>query len=100
MAAYTLTQLKALVEPVARRHGAQKVSVFGSYARGQATEKSDVDLLVDSGLRGLSFFGLLESVCSALGCDVDLIDVTQVEKGSPVAREIDQSGVPIYERKG
>ena len=35
MAAYTLTQLKALVEPVARRHGAQKVSVFGSYARGQ-----------------------------------------------------------------
>ena len=49
MAAYTLTQLKALVEPVARRHGAQKVSVFGSYARGQATEKSDVDLYIEKG---------------------------------------------------
>ena len=49
MAAYTLTQLKALVEPVARRHGAQKVSVFGSYARGQATEKSDVDLHIEKG---------------------------------------------------
>ena len=97
---YSMPELKMILSPVFREYGVRRAVLFGSYARGSATEKSDVDLLVDSGLRGLSFFGLLESVCSALGCDVDLIDVTQVEKGSPVAREIDQSGVPIYERKG
>ena len=46
---YTLTQLKEIVEPVARRHGVKKVSIFGSYGRGQATEKSDVDLYIEKG---------------------------------------------------
>ena len=47
-----------------------------------ATARSDVDLLVDSGLRGLAFFGLLEQVTEALDTPVDLIDVSQVETGS------------------
>ena len=32
---------------IARRHGAFNVRVFGSVARGDADEKSDIDLLVD-----------------------------------------------------
>ena len=70
--------------------------LFRSYAKGDATEHSDVDILVDSGLRGLAFYGLLESVVSALELPVDLIDVTQVEKNSPVDHEIRKSGVPIF----
>ncbi len=46
---YTLTKLKEIVAPVARRHGVKKVSIFGSYGRGQATEKSDVDLYIEKG---------------------------------------------------
>ena len=65
-------------------------------AKGTATEHSDVDLLVDSGLRGLKFFGLLESVTCALNLPVDLLDVTQIEHGSKVEHEIQNSGVAIY----
>ncbi len=36
-----------LVLDVARRHGVKRVRVFGSYARGQQTQQSDLDLLVD-----------------------------------------------------
>ena len=43
---------------------------------------------MDSGLRGLAFFGLLEQVTEALDTPVDLIDVSQVETGSEIAREI------------
>ena len=57
-----------------------------------------MDILVDSGLRGLAFFGLLEGVASSLNVPVDLIDVTQIEKGSFIEMEIQQTGVPIYEQ--
>ena len=59
---------------------------------------SDIDILVDSGLRGLAFFGLLEGITSTLDVPVDLIDVSQIEKGSHIEMEIQQTGVPIYEQ--
>ena len=43
----------------------------GTSAKGVATAKSDIDLLVDSGLRGLAFFGLLEDV-SAVNANLKL----------------------------
>ena len=71
--------------------------VFESYAKGCATEKSDVDILADSGLIGLSFFGLLEDVVTKLNKSVDLIDTSQVIPGSTVDSEIKATGVVIYE---
>ena len=93
---YSLSELQSILSPVFFEQGVRKAVLFGSYAKGTATEHSDVDLLVDSGLRGLKFFGLLESVTCALNLPVDLLDVTQIEHGSKVAREIQSSGVTIY----
>ncbi len=93
---YSIPELKQILAPVFASHGVKEAVLFGSYAKGTASEKSDVDLLVDSGLRGLSFYGLLESVCSALSVPVDLIDVSQVDQGSVVDQEITKTGVTIY----
>lgn len=93
---YTLAELKDILQPVFERFGVKKAVLFGSYAKGLATPRSDVDLFVDSGLRGLAFFGLLDGVASVLDVPVDLIDVSQVDKGSAIEREIRQSGVQIY----
>lgn len=38
-----------LVRPVAKKYGIDRIYLFGSYARGEATKKSDVDLLIDGG---------------------------------------------------
>ena len=94
---YTFAELKDTLAPIFSRYGVRDAVLFGSYAKGLATKHSDVDLLVDSGLKGLAFFGLLESVVSALKIPVDLIDVSQVERGSNVEREIKESGVRIFE---
>ena len=72
--------------------------MFGSYGKGTATEKSDVDLLVDSNLRGLRFVGFLDDVQTALGKDVDLFDVSHIQPGSRIDREIQETGVTIYEK--
>ena len=95
---YTIPELKTILSPVFADHGVKRAVLFGSYAKGVATPRSDVDLVVDSGLRGLAFFGLLESVATALDTPVDLIDVSQIERGSRIDREVAQSGVKIFEQ--
>ncbi len=70
--------------------------LFGSVASGADTEDSDLDLLVDSGLRGLKFVGLVEAIREAVGMPVDVFDVTHIEKGSRIDQEIQTTGVTIY----
>lgn len=51
---YTINEIKGIVVPIAKKHGVNKVYLFGSYARVEATPSSDVDLCVDApALRGL-----------------------------------------------
>ena len=98
MRIYTLDEIKQTLNPIFSQFGVRKAILFGSYAKGLATENSDIDLLVDSGLRGLAYYGLLDSVASALRVPVDMIDFTQVQQNSPVATEIQKSGVQIFEQ--
>ena len=60
---------------VAMMHGARNIRVFGSVARGEADEKSDVDFLVDleSGRSLLDLGGLLMDLKDVLGRDVDVV---------------------------
>jgi predicted nucleotidyltransferase len=65
---------------IAAKHGAFNVRVFGSVARGEETEKSDVDFLVDYDLKQISPWfpgGLLMDLQDLLGCKVDIV----TEKG-------------------
>ena len=93
---YTVAQIQALLVPIFREYNIRKAVLFGSYAKGSAKDKSDIDLLVDSGLKGLAFFGLLEDVVNVLGKDVDLLDTSQVIPNSDVDNEISKTGVLIY----
>ena len=95
-AIYSIGELRKTLQPVFEQYGVKSAILFGSYAKGNASTRSDVDLLVDSGLRGMAFFGLLESVVSTLSVPVDMIDVTQVEKNSEIDREIQRTGVRIF----
>lgn len=98
MAVYTVPQLQQLLSPILAKNGVKKAILFGSYGKGAATEKSDVDLLVDSDLCGLRFVGLIEQVQQVLGKRVDLFDVRHIEPGSLIQREILTTGVTIYEK--
>ncbi|MEO6191938.1 MAG: nucleotidyltransferase family protein [Thermoanaerobaculia bacterium] len=64
---------------VAARHGVRRMRVFGSVARGEADERSDVDFLVDleKGRSLLDLGGLLMDLQDLLGRPVDVV----TEKG-------------------
>lgn len=93
---YDIIEIKNRLFPVFQAGGVKSAFLFGSYATGKATAQSDVDILVDSGLRGLDFVGLIEYVHEALGKNVDLIDVYYMEKNSRIEQEIHQNGICIY----
>jgi predicted nucleotidyltransferase len=95
---YTIQQMQDRLSPVFRKNGVRKATLFGSYSKGTAHSGSDVDLMVDSGLRGLKFYGLLEDVCQCLQCEVDLIDASQIVPNSLIDQEIRRTGVVIYEQ--
>lgn len=64
---------------IAAEHGARKVRIFGSVARGEADDASDLDLLVEMepGRSLLDLGGLLMDLQDLLGCRVDVV----TEKG-------------------
>ena len=46
---YTIEEIQKIVSPIAAYHGVERVFLFGSYARGEATPDSDLDFRVDCG---------------------------------------------------
>lgn len=83
---------------VAAQFGAVNVRVFGSVARGEGDERSDLDVLVDivNEAEGFAYFGILEDLRRALetivGRDVHVVD----ERGLRRLRErISRDAVPL-----
>lgn len=94
---YSVDELKMRMLPVFRNYGIKRAVLFGSYSRGKADIKSDIDLMVDSGLRGLRFVGFVEELRSSLDKDMDVFDITHLEEGTTIDAEIRKTGVVLYE---
>lgn len=94
---YTVKDISEVLSPIFGSYHIRKAILFGSYSKGMASEGSDIDLLVDSGLKGLRFVGFIEDIRKTLGKEVDVLDVTHIEKSSNIEKEIEDSGVTIYE---
>lgn len=96
----TIEEIKKIVTPICERYGVERLSLFGSYARGEADDLSDVDLIVDDGdspkLRGFAFYGFYGDIERALGLNVDLLnrDGTRQRFLNKIAKD----EVLLYER--
>lgn len=74
-AVLSIKQIKGAIMPVLAKHNIHEVYLFGSYARGEANNKSDVDIYCESGdIRTLIDQGFLEDELEAsLGKEVDIV---------------------------
>jgi hypothetical protein len=69
MTKYTIEDIQRIIKPLAEKYGVAQIYLFGSYARGDANDSSDIDLLIYKGsMRGLfalcKFYTDLETVFS------------------------------------
>ena len=86
---YTTEEIKNIIVPIARKYRLKAVFLFGSYARGTATESSDVDLMIDTAGTDLDTLfklgALYDELSRAFGKKIDLITVSSLEQ--PAIRE-------------
>lgn len=81
MCVYRMDELTEKIRPIAENYNIDKVYLFGSYARGEAIEESDIDLIVNAEkLKGLKFFGFYEDLKEAFQKKVDLITEEQINR--------------------
>ena len=66
---------------IAKKYGVERVWLFGSYARGENTEKSDIDFRIDKGkIRGLfELCGFRNSLMDSLGKEVDVLTTQSLD---------------------
>jgi len=94
----SLLQITRIVHAIASQYQVSKVVLFGSYAKGQANSKSDLDLYMVSDLSGLAYFEFAEKLRQALKKKVDLFSSLTLETTSPTYLQIEDTGIIIYER--
>ncbi len=82
----TLKEIACLAVPILKKNGVIKAGIFGSYARGEATTKSDIDILIKfKGQKSLlDHVRLQRELKSCLGKNVDLITYKSV---NPLLKE-------------
>lgn len=93
---YSIYEIKKTLKPIFDKYKVKKAVLFGSYVKGTADTRSDIDLMVETNLEGMKFFGLLGEVSDKLRFPVDLIDKKDIKKNSKFEKEIISTGVTIY----
>ena len=96
----SIEKIKEIIIPILKKYPVRKAILFGSYAKGNVSQSSDIDLYIDTNgiLKGLDFVGLLETLSNSLGIDIDLIDSSHIEPDSSINQEIENEGMVIYEK--
>ena len=92
----TIEHIKTICAEVFDKYEVDYCYLFGSYAKGKATQTSDVDLLIATPINGLSFFEMVESLREKLCKKVDALHQTQLKNNIELTNEILKDGVKIY----
>jgi predicted nucleotidyltransferase/DNA-binding XRE family transcriptional regulator len=95
----TLENIQRIVTSILQQYDVDYCYLFGSYARSEAREDSDVDLLVSTSVTGLAFFGLIEKLREALHKKVDLLTLPTLHDNDELVKDILKEGVKIYEKR-
>ena len=95
----SIEEIKSYIIPVIEKYPIERVILFGSYARGDASDTSDVDLVVESGgkMRNRKIFALGGDILAVLPVRADVYDILEIEKPSLMYENIQKEGVIIYE---
>ncbi|MCJ7578096.1 MAG: nucleotidyltransferase family protein [candidate division Zixibacteria bacterium] len=81
-----IEEIKNKILPILKKYGVTRAGVFGSVVRGEETEKSDIDILVEieGRMSLLDFVGLKLELEEALGKKIDLGEYSTIK---PIIKE-------------
>ena len=92
-----IVTIRDVIAPIAKFYGVKRIYLFGSYAKGEATAESDIDLLVEKGkpMSLLKLSGMRQKVQEELNLSVDLVTTAGIEEA--FKKEIEGTEILLYE---
>jgi len=96
---FTIQEIVERLVPVFEANGIKTAILFGSYAKGTATDLSDVDLVIVTAERprGLRAIGIKSRIGDALPIPVDVFFQFELIPDGRADKEVRETGVIIYE---
>lgn len=92
----SIDKIKAVVSSIMSKYKIKTCYLFGSYAKSKANPSSDVDLLIESDITGLDYYGLVEELRSGLHKKIDLLTLNSISNNAEMMYEILKDGIKIY----
>ena len=95
---YTIDEIIVKCIPIAEEYNLSDLRLFGSYAKGNATEESDIDLIMNTGgvIGFIKYSSLLHKLEDVFGCSIDLI--TNDFSNKEFLKKIKKEEIVLYER--
>ena len=99
MMVLTHEEIRVMIASAVQRHPVKRVVMFGSYARGTATDESDLDIMIDSEnmLEGFDYFGIVGTLVKKSPIAIDILEASEIDKNSIFYKNIQRDGVVVYE---
>lgn len=97
---YTIDEIREKIRPICEQYKIEKVWLFGSYARGEAREDSDVDFHVKAAeeMRFLELGGFYADLAETLGKEIDLI--TRIPEEYKIFKKyVERDEILLYNRR-
>ena len=96
---YTVEEIKEILKQILKNMPVETAILFGSYAKNNPTKTSDIDIVIDSNgkIKGLKFYALID--LETFNKEVDVIEKSEIDQGSRIEKEIEKTGVVVYEKQ-
>ena len=93
----TRTDVEKTIKELLVRYNAEYALLFGSYARGEETEESDIDVLVFGGdnFKKSNIFAFAEELRQITGKNVDAFEICEVDRSTPFYDNVIKEGIKI-----
>ena len=93
----TRTEIVNAIQILLAKYNAEYALLFGSYARGEETPNSDVDVIVFGGdsFKKSNIFAFAEDLRAMTGKEVDAFEICELKLGTPFYNSVMKEGVKI-----
>ena len=97
---YQISDIKTKLRPVFEAAPVYRAILFGSYAKGTATDQSDIDIVIDSKgeLLNMDFYGVLEDITTQLNKRVDLFEMSELSRNAAISSAVEREGIVLYDK--
>ena len=97
---YSIEEIKKILKDVLKNMPVYQVILFGSYAKKSADKDSDLDFIIDTRetLMGFKLYSLITKIEETFKKPVDAFEKTEIIKNSKIDKEIQRTGVVVYEK--